>query len=69
MAKKKEDKRKVWLVAFPTYRYTQDVKTLARKNDLKIIDAKFKDSVNKEKLVEKAPALTLKKEYQPKTED
>lgn len=48
-----------WYVEFPTYRYVEDVKELARKNGLKIIDAKFQ---GENKQCEKAPKLTLKKE-------
>ena len=31
----------VWYVEFPTFQYNEDVKDLARKNNLKIIDAIF----------------------------
>lgn len=62
MATQKVDKRKKWFVEFPTFRYTQDVKTLARKADLRVVDAKFQ---GKETNPSTAPKLTLKKEYQP----
>lgn len=31
----------VWYVEFPTFQYNEDVKDLAKKNNLKIIDAIF----------------------------
>ena len=34
-------KAKIWYVEFPTYQYNEDVKELAKKNGLKIIDAQF----------------------------
>ena len=52
---------KVWYVEFPTYRYEEDAKKLARKNGLRIVDAKFK---GKNKQCANAPTLTLKKEFQ-----
>jgi hypothetical protein len=51
--------RKIWYVEFPTYRYVEDVKQLARKNDLKVIDARFQGG---NKQCENAPKLTLPKE-------
>lgn len=65
MAEKKKDNRAVWFVKFPTYVYVQDVKQVARKNDLRIVDARFQGD---QKQVEKAPTLTLRKEFQPKVE-
>ena len=47
----------VWYVEFPTFQYNEDVKELARKNNLKIIDARFQGD---NKQCEKAPKLTLK---------
>ena len=58
--KKQRDTRKIWLVEHPLHQYTEDVKELARRNSLKIIDAKFE--VRSELLIEKAPKLTLKSE-------
>lgn len=49
-------KAKIWYVEFPTYQYNEDVKELAKKNGLKIIDAQF-DAGNGEKDV---PKLTKK---------
>ena len=47
----------IWYVEFPTFQYNEDVKDLARKNNLKIIDARFQGD---NKQCEKAPKLTLK---------
>ena len=35
------EKSKIWYVEFPTYQYNEDVKELAKKNGLKIIDTQF----------------------------
>lgn len=32
-----------WFVEFPTYQYNEDVKAIASKNGLRVIDAKFDD--------------------------
>ena len=53
---------KIWYVEFPTYRYNEDAKSLARKAGVKIVDAVFKGD---NKQVANAPKLTLKEEYQP----
>ncbi len=53
---------KLWYVGFPIYRYNEDVKALARKAGLRVVDAIFKGD---NKQVANAPKLTLKKEYQP----
>ena len=60
--------KKIWLVEFPVFRYTQDVKDIARKGNLKIIDMKYKDNYATDRLVEKRPTLTLKAEYKSKEE-
>jgi hypothetical protein len=70
MAKVK-DSRKVWFVEFPTYRYNEDVKELARKDGLKIVNARFKPADGEKTPFEviaksDAPKLTLKKEFRPK---
>jgi len=61
---------KLWFVQFPTYRYTQDVKKIARAKGLKIIDAKFKNNYNPEKFDiasgAEIPKVTLKTEFQAK---
>ena len=46
-----------WYVEFPTYIYNEDVKELARKNNLKIVDVRFQGN---EKQCENAPKLTIK---------
>ena len=55
MAEVAKDKRDVWYVEFPTYQYKEDVKALARKADLRIVDAKFQGD---KKQCAKAPKLT-----------
>lgn len=47
----------VWFVEFPTYKYVEDVKELAKKAGLRIIDAKFQGN---HKQCAKPPKLTLK---------
>jgi hypothetical protein len=54
--------KKVWLIDFPVSRYNEDVKALARKNDLVIYDAKFKDAINPELVEDNPPKLTIKGE-------
>lgn len=53
----------IFFVEFPTYRYTQDVKELARKKGLKIVDKRFQGDSPQ---CENAPSLTLKAKYKPK---
>ena len=50
-------------VEFPTYRYNEDVKALALKAGVKIVDARFQGD---NKQCDDAPKLTLKSEYKPK---
>lgn len=45
-----------WYVNFPTFQYVEDVKDLARRNNLKIVDAKFQGT---EKQCDNPPKLTL----------
>jgi hypothetical protein len=52
------DTRKIWLVAHPLHQYKEDVKSLARKNDLRIIDAEYKADIDPELVEEKPPKLT-----------
>lgn len=47
---------KIWYVEFPTYQYNEDVKELARKNNLKIVDAVFQGN---NKQCDNPPKLTL----------
>ncbi|MAO24252.1 MAG: hypothetical protein Unbinned3818contig1000_44 [Prokaryotic dsDNA virus sp.] len=53
--------KKVWFVKHPTSQYKEDVKALARKNDLVIYDAKFEGSINPKMVESKPPKLTLVK--------
>ncbi len=53
---------KIWYVEFPTYQYNEDVKELARKNNLKIVDAIFQ---GENEQCAKPPKLTkIKKDTQ-----
>lgn len=52
--------KKIWLVPHPTYQFKEDVKALARQNNLKIVDAKFASNYKQEVLVAEAPKLTKK---------
>lgn len=52
-------KDNTWYVEFPTHQYNEDVKGLAVKLGLKIIDAQFKGDNEQ---CDKAPKLTLKKD-------
>lgn len=54
-----EEKSNIWYVEFPTYQYNEDVKALAKKHGLKIIDAQFKSD---DTGADKTPKLTLKKD-------
>jgi hypothetical protein len=48
---------KPWFVGFPTYQYNENVKELARKHGLKIVDAKFQGTTPQSDGV---PKLTVK---------
>jgi hypothetical protein len=50
--------KKVWLLDFPVSRYNEDVKALARQNDLVIYDAKFRGSIDPAQVEENPPKLT-----------
>lgn len=56
-----------WLVDFPTYRYAEDMKALARKAGLRIVDAAHASDADIAVAVsgKDAPKLTLKPEYAP----
>ena len=60
MAKLKNDG--TWFVKFPTFKYNEDVKGLARKNGLKIIDIKFMGDMEQHP---KAPKLTINEDFTP----
>lgn len=46
----------IWYIEFPTYRYNEDVKAIAKERGLKIIDSKFQ---GENEQCENAPTLTL----------
>ena len=52
--------RKVWLVKHPIGQYNEDVKSLARKNDLIVYDTKFAESFPAHVVETDAPKLTVK---------
>jgi len=52
------DTRKVWLVPHPTSQFKEDVKALARQNNLRIIDAKLTNEIDSNAVTTKAPKLT-----------
>ena len=56
-----------WLVPHPTYVYTEDVKALARRAGLRVVDPAFASEAEKADAVadKDAPKLTLKPEYKP----
>lgn len=54
--------KKVWYVKFPTHLYNEDVKELALRNGLKVIDSKFQGA---ETNPSDAPKLTLKTDKKP----
>lgn len=58
---------KIAYVEFPTYRYVEDVKELAKRAGAKIIDSRFKPEKLPDDIKEVKLKLTLKQEY--KTED
>ena len=53
--------QKYWLVVMPLSQYKEDVKQLARDNNLAIIDARFKDMADKNRISLDTPALTKKR--------
>ncbi|MBI3157591.1 MAG: hypothetical protein HYZ20_19600 [Burkholderiales bacterium] len=59
--------KKIWLVEHPTFRYVEDVKALARKGGLRIIDAERASNAEREAAVTaaEAPRLTLRPEFAP----
>ena len=54
------NEKKVWYVEFPTYRYKEDVKDIARMKRLMVVNAKYKGD---DAQVANAPKLTLLPEY------
>ena len=51
-----------WFVKFPTYIYNEDVKSIARKNGLKVVDIRYQGDMEQ---LPKAPKLTINKDFEP----
>lgn len=62
---KPEQKAPVWYLAGPFYRYEQDVKSLAKKAGVRIIDATVTDDRSNAADDKDLPRVTLKAEYRP----
>ena len=62
----------IWYVEFPTYQYNEDVKDVATKNKLTIIDAKFRGEneqcSNEPKLTKKGAIVKTRKPRRKKEE-
>ena len=52
--------KKIWLVQFPTHQFKEDVKALAKQNNLKIIDARYSHQIRSELVEQNPPSLTKK---------
>lgn len=63
------EKKLIWFVEFPTHQYKEDVKALARKADLRIIDAKFKKGFKEEEVAKEVPKITKKSAKELKAEE
>ncbi len=57
----------IWAVPHPTFVYVEDVKALARKAGLRVVDPAFISAAEKDDVVpaKDAPKLTLKPEFAP----
>ena len=53
----------------PLSQYSDDVKKLARDNNLAIIDSRFKDTVNTNRLAQAVPSLTKKRKRKAKQQE
>ncbi len=53
--------QKYWLVVMPLSQYNEDVKQLAKDGNLVIIDARFSDSADKDRITQDVPKLTKKR--------
>lgn len=60
MAEVKVDTRKIWLVKHPVSLYEEDVKAVARRENLRIVDSRFRSNVGMEFLANPQPKLTPK---------
>lgn len=58
MATARKDTRKIWLIPHPTSQFKEDVKELAARHRLKIIDAIFAARIDPARIAEDAPPLT-----------
>jgi len=64
----KHKDKKVWLVDHPTSQYEEDVKEVAARAMVRIVDSKYKSSVDPAKIHSSMPELTKKKAKQLKKE-
>ena len=67
MATTKTSRPSTWLVPHPTWVYVEDVKAIARRAGLRVIDVAFASPEDVEAAVsaKDAPQLTLKPEFAP----
>ena len=61
--------QKYWLIDMPLSQYSDDVKKLARDNNLAIIDSRFKDTVNPNRVAQAVPSLTKKRKRKAKQQE
>lgn len=58
MATVRKDTRKIWLIPHPTSQFKEDVKELAARHRLKILDAIYAGQVDPARIAEDPPTLT-----------
>lgn len=63
----KKSKNPVWYLAGPFYQYTENVKELAERAGLRIIDATV--TADRTDEADKVPKVTLRDEFKPKAAD
>jgi len=51
-----------WFVKFPTYKYKEDVKDLARKMGIKVVDSRYQSDMEQ---LPDAPKLTIDLAFKP----
>jgi len=51
---------KIWFVDHPISQFKEDVKKLARQNQLKVVDSRFKSHYSADKHADDTPTLTKK---------
>ena len=56
----KHEDKKIWLVEHPTHQYKEDVKMVAAKLGLRVVDSRFKNSINPKLIELDVPTLTSK---------